>query len=109
MLETLKKDSGPFKNAEEVQIYLENPDPTDKEKQTRMKKEIKFARDSSATLPRTDPLFKIQVQVVLNKKKRKDKTAQEFGETLMAYLGKRQDRMVMEYSTFQNSLRDITP
>ena len=64
---TLKKCSGPFTNAEEVQIYLENPDPTDKEKQTRMKKEIKFARDSSTTLPRTDPLFKIQVQVVLNK------------------------------------------
>ena len=33
----------------------------EKEKQTRMKNELKFARDSSTTLPRVDTLFKIQV------------------------------------------------
>ena len=33
----------------------------EKEKQKRMKKELTFARDSSITLPRVDPLFKIQV------------------------------------------------
>ena len=32
-----------------------------------MKKEVKFARDSSTTLPRVDPLFKIQV-TMKNKK-----------------------------------------
>ena len=78
-----------------------------KEKQVRMKKEVKFARDSSTTLPRVDPIFKIQVQEKLNSKKRRDKTAEEFGAALMAYLGKKEDRVVMEYSTFKKSLRDI--
>ena len=53
-----------------------------------MKKEVKFARDSSTTLPRVDPLFKIQV--TMKNKKHRDKTAIEFGEALMVYLGRRQ-------------------
>ena len=41
-------------------------------------------------------------------KKRRDKTAAEFGDALMAYLGKKVDRNVMEYETFQQSLRELT-
>ena len=68
-----------------------------------MKKEITFTRYSSTTLPRVDPMFKIQVQERLHNKKRRDKTAEEFGASLMAYLG----RVVIEYSTFRRSLRNI--
>ena len=56
---------------------------TDKDKQKRMKKEIQFARDSSTTLPKVSPIFKIQV--IGKVKKRKDKTAAEFGEALKVY------------------------
>ena len=107
MLEDLKADKGPFTNAEEVKLFLADTTLSPKEKQVRMKKEVKFARDSSTTLPRVDPIFKIQVQEKLNSKKRRDKTAEEFGAALMAYLGKKEDRVVMEYSTFKKSLRDI--
>ena len=93
LLEQLKILEGPFTNAEEVQEYLENSDVDPKVKQATMKKEVKFARDSSTTLPRVDPLFKIQV--TMKNKKRRDKTAIEFGEALMAYLGKKADRSVL--------------
>ena len=89
MLDDLKADKGPFTNAEEVKLFLADTTLSPKEKQVRMKKEVKFARDSSTTLPSVDPIFKIQVQEKLNSKKRRDKTAEEFGAALMAYLGKR--------------------
>ena len=64
--------------------------------------EVQFARDSSTTLPKVDPLFKIQV--VLPNKKR----SEEFGEALMIFLGKKADRAVMEYSAFKQILTKLT-
>ena len=64
MLEDLKGLGGPFTSAEEVEEFLGKSIP-EKEKVARMKKEMKFARDSSTTLPRVDPLFKIQVRKVV--------------------------------------------
>ena len=102
LLEKLKAERGPFTNAEEVQEYMDT-DANPKVKQIRMKKEVQFARDSSTTLPRVDPLFKIQVSMA--NKKRRDKTALEFAESLMAYMGKKADRKVVEYESFRQSLR----
>ena len=104
MMEKLKVEGGPFTNAEEVEEFLRS-DIAAKQKQKRMKKEIQFARDSSTTLPKVDPLFKIQV--TQPNKKRRDKSAQEFGDALMAYLGRKADRSVMEYETFQQCLREL--
>ena len=104
LLESLKLRNGPFTNAEEVEEYLKQDIP-EKDKQTRMKKEVQFGRESSTTLPRVDPLFKIQV--TLPTKKRRDKTAKEFGESLVCYLGRKADRAVMEYQTFQATLGEI--
>ena len=41
-------------------------------------------------------------------KKRRDKTAEEFGDSLMTFLGRKVDRSVMEYTTFQQSLRELS-
>ena len=102
MLEKLKVADGPFTDADMVKEYLENRDMTDKVKQSRLKLEVQFARESSTTLPSVDPLFKIQV--TLPTKKRRDKTAAEFATSLMAYLGKKSDRACMEYTMFKSSL-----
>ena len=75
-------------------------DITGDEKKKRLKSEIRFARDSSTTLPKVDPLFR--VQVTLPNKKRRDKTAEEFGEALVAYLGKKSDVINLEYETFKS-------
>ena len=46
-------------------------------------------------------------QVSLPDKRRRDKTSAEFGEALMVYLGRKADRTLMEYTTFQNKLREL--
>ena len=105
LLEDLKECGGPFTHAEQVEQYLADEDIPEKDKQRRMKKEIQFARESSTTLPRVDPIFRIQV--TQTNKKRRDKTEKEFGDSLMSYLGKKADRAISEYSAFKSSLRDI--
>ena len=102
LLEKLKAEKGPFTSAEEVQEYMAS-DAHPKVKQNRMKREMQFARNSSTTLPKVDPLFKIQV--TMDNKKRRDKTALEFVESLMTFLGRKADRGVVEYESFSNSLR----
>ena len=84
VMKELKACKGPFTSSEEVNLYLDDPQVDTKEKQKRMKKEVQFARDSSTTLPRVSPIFKIQVTG--SDKKRRDKTATEFGEALLVYL-----------------------
>ena len=104
LLEQLKILGSPFTNTEEVQEYRDNSEIDPKVKQAWMK-EVKFARDCSTTLPRVDPLFKIQI--TMKNKMHRDKTAIEFGGALMVYLGKKADSSVLEYSSFQRSLRDV--
>ena len=72
LLEGLKKSGGPFTSATEVKTVVKATN-SDKDKQQRLKKELKFARDSSTTLPCINPLF--DIQVTLPTKKRRDKNA----------------------------------
>ena len=44
-------------------------------------------------------------ELIQGKKKRRDKIAGEFGASLMSYLGKKADRVTMDYSNFQQCLR----
>ena len=102
-LEKLKEFGGPFTSAEEVEAYLVDIGPVNmKVKQGRMKREMQYARDTSTLLPKVDPLFRIQKTEANGK--RRDKTAQEFGEALMVFLGKRGDRKALDYTTFRTGL-----
>ena len=69
----------------------------EKVKKARMKAEMKFARDSSTTLPGNDPLFRIQV----TGKKRRDKTAEK------ALFGKRKGKKTITLDIYQNSLANV--
>lgn len=105
MLDMLKERGGPFTDADEVDQYLDNT-KDGKEKQKRMKMELQFARDSSTLLPKVDPLFKIQVTLPTGK--RRDKNAQEFGEALKSFLGRRADRSTLDYDKFADSLERLS-
>ena len=105
-LDKLKRLGGPFTDADEVKVYVADDDVTEKEKKVRMKMELQFARDSSTTLPKTDPLFR--VMITLPNKKKRDKTAEEFGEAMMAFLGKQSDQIYMDYTVFQRSLEKLS-
>ena len=49
-----------------------------------------------------------RIQVTMPNKKRRDKTANEFGESLMVYLGKKSDKAVIEYKKFKEALEKFT-
>ena len=106
MLDSLKAVGGPFTHAAEVKEYVELRSGIDsKMKQQRLKKEVQFARESSTTLPKSDPIFRIRI--TMPNKKSRDKTAVEFGESLMAYLGNKEDRQEIGYAKFQESLKRL--
>ena len=69
-----------------------------------MKKELRFARKQSTTLPSNDSLFKMLV--TLPSGKRRDKNAIEIGEALMVFLGKKSDSFnTLDYNTFKSTHR----
>ena len=105
-LDFLKTKGGPFTDEREIEEYLAKQGETEKEKVKRMKLELQYARDTSTLLPKTDPIFKIQI-TVLETGKRRQKTPEEFGAALKSLLGKRGRREIMEYSTFQNTLKKM--
>ena len=102
LLEGLKEVGGPFTNAEEIDRYL-SEEKSEKIKKARMKAEMKFAHDSSTTLPRNDPLFRIQV----SGKKRRDKTAEEFAVSLKAMFGKRKGKNTITLDRFKISQANV--
>ena len=79
-------------------------DILEKEKQRRLKAEIQFARESSTTLPSVDLIFKNQM-TMLNKRRR-EKTPQEFAESLMVFLGKKSEIGTMDYNRFKSSIKN---
>ena len=69
------KEVGGFTCADEVWLYLDKEELSEREKQKTLKKEVQFAREST-TLPSSDTLFNIQAK--LPNKKRKEKNSEEF-------------------------------
>ncbi|KAI8490401.1 hypothetical protein Bbelb_316690 [Branchiostoma belcheri] len=106
MLDKLKACGGPYTDSCEVEKFLVNEKLGDMDKQQRMKLKFQFARESTTLLPKVDPIFRIQV--TLPNGKRRTKTAQEFGEVLMSFLGRRSDRTILWYNNFQESLDKLT-
>ena len=106
MLEKLKEMKGPLTNADEFEIFLNDTKVSDELKEKRLKLEMKFARDSSTTLPKSDRIFRIHV--THPNKKRRDKSGVEFVDSLMAYLGRKTDKKAIDYRLFSKSLENCT-
>ena len=107
MTAKLKSSGGPFTSAEQVEwtrldVHVLKTDVDIKAKQQGMKMKLQFSRDSSTTLPKVDPIF--GVQVTMPNQKRRDKSAEEFGESLVAFLGKKEEKAILEYDRFVSSL-----
>ena len=106
MLDALKSNGAPFTDSREVDFFLQDTNLDDRAKQQRLKLEIQFARECSTLLPSVDPIFKIMKTQPNGE--RKMKTALEFGEALMSFLGKRNDRTMIEYNKFQETLNKLS-
>ena len=105
-LDFLKSKGGPFTDEREVDDYLARRDEQEKDKVKRMKLELQFARDSSTLLPKTDPIYRIQITVP-ETGKRRQKNPVEFGAAMKSLLGKRSNKTTMDYSNFQNILTQM--
>ena len=106
MLDKLKSNGGPFTDSREVDFFLQDTNLNDRAKQQRLKFEIQFARECSTLLPSVDPIFKIMKTQPNGE--RKMKTALEFGEALMSFLGKRNDQTMIEYNKLQETLNKLS-
>ena len=62
-LDYLKSVGGPFTSVEAVTAYLDSDD-TDKKKAIRLKTEVQYARDTSTSLAKVNPLFRIRTQKI---------------------------------------------
>ena len=47
------------------------------------------------------------VQVTMPNQKRMDKSAEEFGESLMVFLGKKEEKAILEYDRLASSLEKM--
>ena len=71
-------------------------------KQQRLKLELQFARERTTLLSKADSLFRIQL--TLPNENRRMKTAIEFDESIMRYLGRQSGRPMLRYGKFQECL-----
>ena len=106
MLDALKSNGGPFTDSREVDFFLQDTNLNDRAKQQRLKLEIQFARECSTLLLIVDSIFKIMNAQPNGE--RNMKTALEFGEALMYFLGKRNDQTMIEYNKFQETLNKLS-
>ena len=67
--------------------------------------EVQYAQESSTSLPKADSLFRIMVSIP--GKKRRDKTAEEFGIALKALYGKRAGKSTISLDSLKQSMRNI--
>ena len=70
---------------------------------------LSFAWTTNCRSPAPSANFLFRIQVTLPNNRRRDKTSQEFGNSLMAFLRKRAESVAMEYSLFRSSLRKFNP
>ena len=103
ILDKLKSQGGPFTSEEQVQAYLVDKKISEKEKLSRMKDEVTYARDTCLSLPKTSPIFKI-FKFNTEGKKRTMLTSAEFGNNLKVLLGKTNQKRSVTLQEFRAAL-----
>lgn len=101
ILESLKGDGGPFTSSEQIDEYLKCKKDV-KTKSNRLRNEVVYARDTSSSLPKSNPVFRI---FTTENKKRKMLTVDQFANNLKILLGKKKQRNSITLGDFQNALK----
>ena len=90
----LKKNyDGPFTDVAPIEEFLADSGISPEDKKRRMKIKVQYARDTSTSIPHSNPVFQIRTKKQPGKKAR-DLTAEEFGENLKNLINKRWQRWV---------------
>ena len=99
-LATLTGMGGPFTKSDQVQRFLEDPSLDDSLKNKRMYLEVRYAKLSSLSFPKSSDVFRL-------KKKGKNLSSAEYATNLNTYLGKVTCNVNMGFEDFQEALRSI--
>ena len=102
ILEKLKERGGPFTSSEQIDDYLQSQED-DKAKINRLRDEVVYARDTSSSLPKANPVFRIFQTT--EGRKRKMFTVEQFGNNLKILLGKKNQRNTVTLADFQKALK----
>ena len=100
-LDSIRAQGGPFSSAEEIDNYLLTTDDNLKTKTNLMRDEVTYARDTSSSLPKNSPVFRI---ITTEGGKRKLPTPEQFAQNLKLLLGKRNQRNNIKLADFQRVL-----
>ena len=87
-VQMLKEFGGPFTSTQEIDIFLKREDIGEKVKANRMKTEVMVARDTSLSLPKNNPVFRIRT-IKIQGKKTRQLNPEEFGDNLKILLNKK--------------------
>ena len=96
-LKDLVKVGGPFLVAEDVTRYVDDPDISDLEKNARKYVEVRYAKNTSLSFPKSSDVFWL-------KKKYKNLSTQEYSSNLRTYLNKVTCKI---YNDFQSALMSL--
>ena len=99
-LATLTGMGGPFTKSDQVQRFLEDPSLDDSLKNKRMYLEVRYAKLSSLSFPKSSDVFRL-------KKKGKNLSSAEYATNLTTYLGKVTCNVNMGFEDFQEALMSI--
>ena len=108
-IQELKHHGGPFTSCKEIDDFLENDIVELKVKVSRMTTEVMYARDTSLSVPKTNPVFRIRTMKVHGMKSRQ-LTPKEFGDNLKVLLNKKFEALDKSVSlkTFVEKIDAIT-
>ena len=98
ILDRIKAQGGPFSSTEEIENCLLTTDDNLKTKTNRMRDEVTCARDTSSSLPKNNPVFRI---MTTEGGRTKLLTPEQFAQNLKVLLGKRNQRNNITLADFQ--------
>ena len=98
-LDKLKKEGGPFTKPEEVEGFIAS-DLSEKEKQDRLYIEVRFARDTTLSLPKKSELFRV-------KEKYKSLPLEKLAANLKVHLGKMSTNASANWDDFDTAVASL--
>jgi hypothetical protein len=99
-LEKLKSYGGPMTKPEEVDKFVDDDEISDAEKSARLYIEVRYARDTTLSLPRTSELFRL-------KEKYRKLSIETYRTNLRVYLGKVSSASSTTWEDYDNAVSKL--
>ena len=96
-LDWLKSLGGPFTKPQEVDEYISNSAISNEDKQKRLYREVRYARDTTLSLPKTSDIFKL-------KEKYKSLSVERLATNIKVYLSKVSANASADCDDFNNAI-----